>query len=64
MELADRAKMEHYMRGNCSDLDLPPQGGADDSMFDYRVDENGAFPTRPRPDVQHSYFCLFECLTF
>ncbi|XP_063608047.1 dynein axonemal heavy chain 5-like, partial [Penaeus indicus] len=41
MELADRAKMEHYMRANCQDLDLPPHGGADDSMFDYRVDENG-----------------------
>lgn len=51
MELADRAKMEHYMRGNCQDLDLPPHGGADDSMFDYRVDENGTFPTRPRPAV-------------
>lgn len=52
MELADRAKIEQYMRANYRDLDLPPQVGADDSMFDYRVDENGTCLNKSQSTVK------------
>lgn len=42
LELCDRSKLEEYIRSRHSQLDLPPRAqSSSDTIFDYRVDENG-----------------------
>ena len=42
LELVDRARLEEHMKNKCTHLDLPEcSKGPNDSIFDYRVDENG-----------------------
>ncbi|XP_068218270.1 dynein axonemal heavy chain 5-like [Palaemon carinicauda] len=42
LELADRAKLEEYIRNEHSKLDLPSKTSSEtSSMFDFRIDENG-----------------------
>lgn len=41
MELPDRAKLEQYIRKEHLSLDLPEGRGPSDSIFNYRVDDNG-----------------------
>lgn len=41
MELPDRAKLEQYIRKEHPTLDLPLGKGHSDSIFNYRVDDNG-----------------------
>ncbi|MPC60782.1 Dynein heavy chain 8, axonemal [Portunus trituberculatus] len=42
LELMDRARLEDHMKSNHLHLDLPEcTRGPNDSIFDYRVDENG-----------------------
>lgn len=41
MELPDRAKLEQYIRKEHQTLDLPEGRSPSDSIFNYRVDDNG-----------------------
>lgn len=42
LELCDRSKLEEYIRSRHNQLDVPPRTqSSSDTMFDYRVDENG-----------------------
>lgn len=41
LELSDRAKMQEFMMGLDKKPDMPALKNADDSIFDYCVDENG-----------------------
>lgn len=54
MELPERAKLEEYMRKEHPNLDLPEERGAKDSIFNYRVDENGKC-TNIIPNCKNSY---------
>jgi ABC-type Zn2+ transport system substrate-binding protein/surface adhesin len=41
LELPDRAKLQAFMKGHAAKIDLPKMKNADDSIFDYHVNEEG-----------------------
>lgn len=44
LELADRARLEEHLKNKYLHLDMPEcTKGPHDSVFDYRVDENGMY---------------------